>query len=83
MQSQTANELREFHRYLTERISSNSVDLSPEEALEEWRLEHPSDEAFEEDVAAIQEAIDSLAKDKGQSVAEFDRDFRKRHNIPI
>ncbi len=43
-----------------------------------------SDEpALEEDILAIEEALDDLAKgDCGVSFEDFDRDFRKRHGLP-
>jgi hypothetical protein len=56
--------------------------LSPEEALDEWRRLHPQMQAFDEEVAAIREALDDLAKgDRGIPFDEFDRDFQKRNNL--
>jgi hypothetical protein len=83
MASQMTEELRDFHRYLTDKLSENGIELSPEEVLEEWRRLRPNTHAFDEDTAAIQEALDDLAKgDRGISFDEFDREFRKRHNLP-
>jgi hypothetical protein len=83
MPAQTSDELREFHRFLGDRIACNGVNPSPEEALDEWRRQNPSTLAASEDVAAIQEALADLAKgDRGIPFDEFDRDFRKRHNLP-
>jgi hypothetical protein len=83
MPAATIEELRAFHRFLTEKLGADGIDLSPEEALDEWRRLHPQAEAFDEDVAAIQEALDDMAKgDRGIPFDEFDRDFRKRHNLP-
>jgi hypothetical protein len=83
MSTETIQELREFHRFLTDKLSASGIDLSPEEALDEWRRLHPQAQAFNEEVAAIQEALDDMAKgDRGIPFDEFDRDFRKRHNLP-
>jgi hypothetical protein len=43
-----------------------------------------SDEAaLEEDILAIEEALVDLANgDRGVSFEDFDRDFRKRYNLP-
>jgi hypothetical protein len=83
MPAQTMEELREFHRFLGDRLAANGVELSPEEALDEWRRQHPSMDAAHEDMAAIQEALADMAKgDRGIPFDEFDRDFRKRHNLP-
>ena len=83
MPTPMADELREFHRFLSDKLSSNAIDLSPEEALDEWRRLYPQTETSDEDVAAIQEALDDMAKgDRGIPLDEFDRDFRKRHHLP-
>jgi hypothetical protein len=76
------DELRAFHRFLSEKLSSQDV-LSPEEALDEWRRLHPDDQALEDDVAAIRQALDDMANgDRGTLFDQFDRDFRNRHNLP-
>ena len=83
MPSKMAEELRDFHRFLGDKLSSDGIELSPEEVLDEWRRLHPQTQTFEEDVAAIQEALDDMAKgDRGIPFDQFDRDFRKRHNLP-
>jgi hypothetical protein len=83
MPFKTVEELRDFHRFLTDKVTSNGNVLSPEEVLDEWRQLHPQTQAFDEDVAAIQEALDDMAKgDRGIPFDQFDRDFRNRHNLP-
>ncbi len=80
MPSQVHEELRRFHDFLSDKVNEG-IEVSPEEALDEWRQLHP--QAVEEDVAAIAEALDDLANgDQGIPFDEFDRDFRKRHNLP-
>jgi hypothetical protein len=81
MASKTTEELREFHRFLTDKLTNDGLDLSPEEALDEWRQLHP--QTVDEDIAAIQEALDDIAKgDQGIPFDQFDRDFRTRYNLP-
>ena len=83
MAPKTIEELREFHRFLTDKLTNDGLDLSPEEALDEWRRIHPQPQAQDEDVAAIQEALDDMASgDQGIPFDQFDRDFRSRHNLP-
>jgi hypothetical protein len=83
MPTEMIEELREFHRFLTDKLSADGIDLSPEEALDEWRRLHPQTQAFDEEVAAIQEAVDDMAKgDRGILFDDFDRDFPKRHHLP-
>ena len=57
MPTELIEELRQFHRYLTDKLKVDGIDLSPEEALDEWRRLHPDAQASDEDVAAIQEAL--------------------------
>lgn len=83
MSFQMAEELREFHRYLTEKVGSQATDLSPEEALDEWRRLHPQADALDNDEAAIREALGDVARgDRGIPFDQFDREFRIRHNFP-
>jgi hypothetical protein len=83
MPSKLVEELRDFHRFLADKLSADGIDLSPEEALDEWRRLHPQTQSFGEDVAAIQEALDDMDKgDRGIPFDQFDRDFRTRHNLP-
>lgn len=83
MPSKLVEELRDFHRFLTDKLSADGIDLSPEEAVDEWRRLYPQTQSFDEDVAAIQEALDDMAKgDSGIPFDQFDRDFRNRYNLP-
>jgi hypothetical protein len=83
MPSQMIDELRDFHRFLSDKLSDGHIDCSPEEALDEWRRLHPDAQADDEELAAIQEALNDMAKgDRGIPFEEFDRDFRKRQNVP-
>jgi hypothetical protein len=77
------NELREFHRFLGAKLENGGADLLPEEALEEWRQIHPEPWDEEDDVAAIQAAMDDLDNGvKTISLQEVDREIRKRFNFP-
>lgn len=76
-------ELRAFHQFVGEKLSNGSADFLPEEVLDEWRQLHPEPFDDEDDVAAIQAALDDVANgDKGVPFDEFDREFRRQHNIP-
>src|SRR5439155_26265117 len=82
MATQT-NELRDFHEFLGEKLSNSGVSLSPEEALDEWREQHPESQELTDDVAAIKEALDDMANgDAGMPFDDFDREFRRRHQLP-
>ena len=77
------DELRDFHRFVGEKVHNGGPSPSPEEVLDEWRVLHPDPEAVAEDIAAIQEAIDDMENgDTGISFEEFDREFRAGRNLP-
>ena len=76
------NELGEFHRFLGEKVLLTGFSLSPEQALEEWRNLHPIPFAADDEIAALQEAIDDIEKgDAGIPFEEFDKEFRARRNL--
>jgi hypothetical protein len=83
MPAQTIEELRAFHQFIGAKLSQQGPECSPEEALDEWRRHYPDAQAATDDLAAIEEALDDVARgDRGVSFAEFDRDFRNRHHLP-
>jgi hypothetical protein len=83
MSAQPGHELRDFHRYVGELIDRGGTPPTPEDVLAEWRTLHPDPGAADEELEAIQEAIDDLdAGDTGVPFEEFDREFRARHNLP-
>jgi len=84
----TTSELSHFHAYLAKLIAQGRQSLLPEEALDEWREEHPladEDDPFADDlddVAAVQEAIaDRLAGDPGQSLDEVLEEIANVHHL--
>jgi hypothetical protein len=83
MNASQTTELHEFHRFLTTKLSNGGADLSPEEAVDEWRELHPEPEIDEKEVAAIQEAIDDMvAGDRGRPADEVIADLRKLLGMP-
>jgi hypothetical protein len=49
---------REFHHFLTNKLSAEGINLSPEDAIDKWRRLHPQTQAFGEEVAANLETLD-------------------------
>ncbi len=83
MKPDPATELQGFHEFIAELLKNGSADLLPEEALEGWRQRHPDPLDFEDDLTAIQAALDDRDNgERGMPLEEFDREFRKKHNIP-
>jgi hypothetical protein len=82
MSTDAYQELQSFHQFIGAQLNSGGRCLSPEEAVEAWRLENRTAEEYAADVQAIREALEDMdAGDKGIPWDEFDRDFRKRHNL--
>jgi hypothetical protein len=76
------NELQSFHQFVTEQLSAGQPPMSPEEALDVWRLHNPSPQQYADDVDAIREALaDMKAGDTGTPLGVFRTEFRKRHNL--
>lgn len=82
MSQQTASDLQGFHQFLGEKLRNGGAQLSPEEALDEWRQGHPDPEALDEETAAIQEAIDDMENgDQGRDFDEVIAEIRKKYGL--
>lgn len=82
MNAPQLDELQEFHRFVGEKVTKGVTFLSPEDVLEEWRTIHPTSEEMEDDIAAVEEALDDLENgDQGIPLEEFDREIRARYNL--
>jgi hypothetical protein len=82
MSSNVDNELASFHHFVAVKLLENNVDLSPEEALDLWREEHPHPEEFDDATEALKEAFaDIAAGDNGVPFEDFEREFRKKHGL--
>jgi hypothetical protein len=76
------SELSSFHRFISEQLNIGRSEVSPEEALDLWRSEHPIAVAEEDDIQAVRAALDDMENgDKGIPLEEFDREFRRRHRL--
>ena len=83
MATGTQDELSSFHDFLSRKLTGGAGRLSPEEALDLWRAEHPAADDYPHDVAALKEALaDMEVGDHGLPLDQFDRKFRQRHSIP-
>jgi hypothetical protein len=76
-------ELKDFHRFLNEKIQQGSDDLTPSDALEEWALAQPDVECEVIDtVAAIREAIEEMDSGApGIPLDAFVRKFEAKHGL--
>ena len=56
------SELFRFNEFVLGKLQSDATDLTPEQCLELWRLMHPTEKQMDENVIAIQAAIDDMNK---------------------
>jgi len=81
MATDPSSDLGQFHQFIGEKLTSDPA-LSPEDALYLWREVHPADDESGEDLADIEAALDEMgAGGEGIPLTEFDREFRRRHNL--
>lgn len=79
MSQVTRSELHEFTVFLNEKVRSGNADMSPEQALDLWREQHPC----EEDDRELLEAVARFeAGVPAKPHEQFDREFRARHGLP-
>jgi hypothetical protein len=83
MNVQSSTELAAFYEFVGGKVNNGETMLTPEEVLDQWRLEHPEPGLTAEEIADIEEALADMANgDRGIPFEEFDRDFRARHGLP-
>ncbi|MCE9552563.1 MAG: hypothetical protein K8T91_04185 [Planctomycetes bacterium] len=79
MATDIPHDLQEFHSFLGETLASGRGDLSPEEALDEWRILHPAPAELAESVAAVRRALrDMQSGDRGRPADAVLSDIRQR-----
>lgn len=72
-------ELAQFEQFIKRQVQ-NGRNLSPEEALDLYRVEHPDPNEFDASVAELREALaDVDAGAAGVPLEEFVRQRRARH----
>jgi len=79
MSTGISTELHDFTLFLQAKLQAGETKISPEEALEQWREENPTEEEFEEEVRAIKEALDQMdAGERGVPAEEFANQLLER-----
>jgi len=79
----TQEQIDSFHSFATEQLRTGGKDKTVDQLYDQWRFENPSPEEFEENVAAIQGAIDDMNNgDTGRDADEVIAEVRNRYNLP-
>ena len=78
----TQEQVDSFHRFASERLRGGS-ELSVDELYDLWRIEDPSPAELDENVRAVQAAIDDFQNgDRGVLLEEAVREMRAKYNLP-
>ncbi|MGD9647248.1 MAG: hypothetical protein AB7U73_16165 [Pirellulales bacterium] len=79
MAADSNSELAQFEQFIKLQVQTGR-SISPEEALDLFRIEHPQPDDFDESVAALREALAEVdAGVQGVPVEDFVREHRERH----
>ena len=79
----TQQQIDSFHQFATEQIQNGCREKSVDELYDQWRLESLSSEELEENVVAIQGAIDDMKNgDRGRDVDEVIAEVRSKYELP-
>ena len=76
------NELDSFTQFVRSRVSTDGDALSLDELFDLWRSENPTNEQYDENVAAIAVAIEDFLKgDRGTPAGEHSDALRREYGI--
>jgi hypothetical protein len=78
--SDVSSDLATFHHFVGEQVAGGA-ELTPEECLHVWRVEHPTCDDLDESVAAVKRALAQADRGEGKCLDEFDRDFRVSRGV--
>ncbi len=82
MSSIESNELASFHSFVSDQLRVGRGNVSPEEALDLWRAQHPAPDSEDEETLAVREALEDMRRgDTGLAIDQFDHEFRSRHGL--
>jgi len=75
------SEFFQFSQFVTGKLQSGGAELTPEECLELWRLQHPTSVQYIQNVQTIQAAIDEWENgNPGISADELHSRLRSKYS---
>jgi len=79
----TQEQIDSFHRFATDQIANGGCEKTVDELYDQWRFENRSLEEFEENVSAIQAAINDMHHgDVGRNADEVINELRDELELP-
>ena len=74
----TEAEIKDFTRFAVEQLSRGGASLSMDELYDLWRRQNPDPDEYDENVAAVNAAIQDFKKgDRGRPAGELSRELRR------
>ena len=79
----TQEQIDSFYRFATDRLTDGGSEKSIDELYDQWRYENLGPEELDENVAAVQAAIDDMnSGDTGRDAGEVERELRVELKLP-
>ena len=75
-------ELPRFFDFLEQKLTNGGSQLSPEDALDEWRAANPTSEEFEASVADLREALAEADRGDGLPIDAVLDELKRKYNLP-
>lgn len=80
--SVTKKQIDQFHRFATEKLDNGGAELTFQQLVALWHLEHPTDEERAEVIAAIEQGNKDIEAGNYRPAGEFMKEMRQKYNIP-
>ncbi len=78
------DELTSFNQFVAQQIATSSEDVTFSEILDLWRIQNPTADEFDQNVAAVKAAIRDMEDgDRGVPLEDHLREMRKKHSLPL
>lgn len=78
----TREQVESFYQFATDHLAKRAGEKSVDELFDQWRFENLTPEEVDENVAAIQAAIDDMQNgDTGRDASEIERELRNEFNL--
>lgn len=78
----TQDQIDSFHRFATEQLQLTGKDQTVDELYDRWRLKNLSPDEVDQNVAAIQGAINDMNNgDSGRDADEVIAETRSKYNL--
>ena len=82
MGTERRDDLKSFHEFVGEQLANGGALLTPDEVLELWELQNPSEDQEQETVEAIRRGLVDVEAGRVMPAREALAELRRKHNLP-